>query len=115
MAQRYVSLQSGSGSRLVEPDLLAAAQYYDRVLYARPLDPEKRLMLAVLEDAVTCFQKWSFASSCRARARYKEVQDWFMNEKSDQLFRFETICEILGLNPDHIRAGLLYWKKNQRA
>jgi hypothetical protein len=113
MTEKHVSIQARLGMSLFEPDILATVQYYDRMLYARRLDPERMLMIAVLDDAVNCFQKWSFASSSRAKASYRELQDWFMNEKSDQLFGFENICEVLGLNPDYIRAGLVYWKKNR--
>jgi hypothetical protein len=34
-----------------------------------------------------------------------------LREGSDELFCFENICETLGLHPDHIRKGLLVWKK----
>lgn len=40
---------------LFQPDTLAAAQYFDNLRRTTILEPEKRLMLAVLEDAVSCF------------------------------------------------------------
>ena len=41
------------------------------------LDPEKVLMLAVLQDAVTCFQENIAATCKRKRALYQEAEEWF--------------------------------------
>ena len=70
------------------------------------------LMYAVLEDAITCFQRFSSASGARGRAEFNDAENWLMHEKSDWFFSFEPICEALSLNPDYIRAGLLRWRRN---
>jgi len=41
---------------LFEPDTLVAAQYFGNLRRKTLLDPEKRLMLAILEDAINCYQ-----------------------------------------------------------
>jgi hypothetical protein len=43
-------------SSLFDPDTLLSAQYFENLRRKTPIEPEKRLMLAVLEDAVNCFQ-----------------------------------------------------------
>ena len=43
-------------SSLFQPDTLLPAQYFETFRRKSHLEPEKRLMLAVLEDAVACFQ-----------------------------------------------------------
>jgi hypothetical protein len=35
----------------------------------------------------------------------------FLEKDSEGLFSFESICETLGLYPDHIRKGLMVWKE----
>lgn len=68
------------------------------------LGPEKTLMLAVLEDAVTYFRKPSRAR----RVKYREEEEaWFLGEDSDWLFSFVSICDALGLDAKSIRNELL--------
>jgi hypothetical protein len=38
-----------------------------------------------------------------------------MEEDSDEVFSFESICEILAIDPSYLRQGLLRWKKRMRA
>ena len=44
-------------TRMVEPDTMTPLQFYDRIFAEASLVPEKRLMLAVLEDAIASFQR----------------------------------------------------------
>jgi hypothetical protein len=53
---------------LFQPDTLLPAQYLETFRRKAPLEPEKRLMLSVLEDAVACFQKHLFSRDPRGRA-----------------------------------------------
>jgi len=68
-------------------------------------------MLAVLEDAVTCFQGY-FAARDKKEARlFREAEEWILQQdKSDWLLSFDDVCETLDLNPDYIREGLLRWQ-----
>ncbi len=43
---------------LFQPDTLLPDQYLDTFRRKLHLEPEKKLMLAILEDAVACFQKY---------------------------------------------------------
>src|SRR5215475_9566452 len=74
---------------------------------------EERLMLAVLEDAVDYFQKYFLARNPRGKQLFQEAEDWFFDKDGEELFSFESICDALGLNPNHIRKGLLVWKNAQ--
>jgi hypothetical protein len=77
-------------------------------------DGEERLMLAVLEDAVQCFQEYVMPKCPREQRLFQEAEDWFLNKKSDYIFSFEYICETLGFHFDHIRRGLMAWKEARR-
>lgn len=72
---------------------------------------EERLMLAVLEDAVEHFQKYFLARNPRGKQLFQEAENWFFDKDGEALFSFESICETLGLNSDHLRKGLLVWKE----
>jgi hypothetical protein len=41
---------------LFQPDALLAPQYFENFRRKTPLEPEKKLMLAILEDAVWCYR-----------------------------------------------------------
>ena len=69
------------------------------------------LMLAVLEDAISGYQKGVSAAGSNGKARYREAEDWLLNEKSDWPFSFEKICEALDLSPSYIRMGLSRWRQ----
>lgn len=98
---------------LFQPDILLAAQYVETVRTKASLEPEKRLMLTVLEDAVLCFQKGVFAGDRRRKALFPDAEEWIMEKNSDWPFSFENICEVLGLNPAYLRQGLLRWKQKK--
>jgi len=100
---------------LFQPDTLLPAQYFDTVRRKANSEPEKKLMLAILEDAIDCFQKYIFARDGRGKGIFREAEDWILEENSDLLFSFENIWEVLGFNPKYVRKGLLLWKEMKLA
>jgi hypothetical protein len=72
---------------------------------------EERLMLAVLQDAVKCFQEHVLAQHLWEKKLFEEAESWILEKNTNWLFSFENICDTLRLNPDYIRRGLLVWKK----
>ena len=72
---------------------------------------EKELMMAVLQDAVECFQTYVLATKPREKRLFQEAEDWILEKNSDWFFSFENICETLQLHPDYIRQGLTCWKE----
>jgi hypothetical protein len=77
--------------------------------------PEKRLMLAVLEDAVSDFQKYATASSGRGRRLFVEADTWFKSDSTDRLLDFENICQALALDPSFVRDSLRRWRIARRS
>src|SRR5688572_28423299 len=74
----------------VRPQTLSSAQYFDNRRRRIFLEPEKRLMLAILEDAVQCFQNNSFAQSVRGRRIFQEAKKWLVEADRDWVFSFEN-------------------------
>jgi hypothetical protein len=73
-------------------------------------DGEKRLMLAVLENATEDFQKYVLATDKRGKELFQDAEDWILDSDNPSLFSFDNICEHLQLDPDYMRQGLLRWK-----
>lgn len=67
---------------------------------------ERRLLLAVLEDAVASFLRYRTSRATRGRRLFREDEAWFMSSDQSWVFSFESICAQLHLDPDYIRRGL---------
>ena len=76
--------------------------------------PERRLMVAVLEDAVNRFRKHAGAKTNEGKAILAEEEQWFFGSGEDGPFSFETICDALGMDPDYLRGGLRRFKEAQQ-
>lgn len=96
---------------LFQPDTLLPEQYLDTFRRKLHLEPEKKLMLALLEDAIACYQKYLFARDSKGKALFEEAEEWVREPGSGSVFAFDSVCEALGLNPDYLRRGMAEWKK----
>jgi len=87
--------------RLFVPQVVVPAQWARR---SRAGLGERRLMVAVLLDAVAVYTK------CRARGvvnrRFREVDRWFRSQDREWPFAFERICEVLSMDAERIRAAI---------
>lgn len=106
MADRFVNL--------FEPDTLLPAQFFAAFSREGGLVRERRLMLAVLQDAVECYQKYALARDPKGRMLFEDAEEWIDMCEREWPFSYENICEILGLHPEYIRRGLSKWRQ-QRA
>ncbi|GIW41063.1 MAG: hypothetical protein KatS3mg076_1640 [Candidatus Binatia bacterium] len=98
--------------RLVEPEVLLPSQYYELIAGHHFLEGEKRLMLAIMEDAISCYQKYAGAKSGRAHRIFQEAEEWiFDRENSGWVFSFESICQALGIEAEFLRKGLVRWRE----
>lgn len=68
-------------------------------------------MLAVLQDAVTCFQEHVTAKCKRKQSLHHEAEEWISSTERCYLFAFENVCEALGFDADYMREGLMRWKR----
>ncbi len=99
---------------LFQPDTVSPAQYLETVCRKTHLEAEQELMLAVLEDAITCFQVHFAARDKKKTRLFRKAEEWILlQEKSNWLFSFDNICETLDLNPGYIREGLLHWQDHR--
>jgi hypothetical protein len=98
---------------IFQPDILIDAQFQASHKRRFHLDPERVLMLAVLQDAVICFQEHVSAKCKRKQSLHREAEDWISNSDRSYLFSFENVCESLGFDANYMRDGLLRWKRKR--
>ncbi len=72
----------------------------------------RALMLALLEDAIACFQGRFFKPSRTNDKLFEEAEEW-INSEDEGVVSFNNVCETLGLHPGQLRKGLERWKAKQ--
>jgi hypothetical protein len=99
---------------LFQPDTLLSDQYFENLRRKTFFEPEKRLMLAVLEDAIRYYQDNWFSRNSKRKRIFDETEEWILTPDSDWVFSFDHVCETLGLSPAYLRRGLLRWKQRKQ-
>lgn len=94
-------------ARILEPDIFLPSQFYGSGPLSRKLEGERRLMIAVLKDAVECLDKYRGSRSIAGQSLYEAAIEWIEDASNDWLFSFNNICDLLGFDPDYLREVLL--------
>jgi hypothetical protein len=102
--------ESAELGSLFAPSILTPEQYYDELRDDSALRPIKRLMLAILEDALRCLHKHADAKNGARRRTYREAEQWLCGDSGNALFSFTVVCETLGIEPEYLRSGLRQWR-----
>jgi hypothetical protein len=98
----------------LQPDTILPAQFFQSLRTKGRFDGERRLMIAVLEDAVNCFMKQIHATDPKARQLFLDAEEWIAVDDRTWFFAFENVCDTLDLDPDYVREGLFKWRAAER-
>ena len=97
-------------SYLFETDATLPAQYWHAVARKDNLAPEKKLLLAVLEEAI-----WTYRKNIATRGPLlHEVEEWLCAEDGKPPFSFQAICEVLELNSERLRREIMRSQSEKR-
>jgi hypothetical protein len=99
-------------ARILEPDIFLPSQFYGTGGLSRQLEGERRLMIAILKDAVECLDKYRGARNSAGQSHYENALEWVQDKSTEWLFSFTNICDLLGFDPDYLR-GVLLKRENQ--
>lgn len=100
---------TGAEERVAElfvPDTMLPSQYFDRVARRAEYDGERRLMIAVLEDAVDVYRKLAGARDVRRQQLFRDAEEWIESADRTWIFSFHNICDVLGIEAEYLRRGL---------
>jgi hypothetical protein len=89
-----------------EPDTLLPSQYFDRVRRSSAPSGERRLLIAVLEDAVHVYLTQCTARDAQRQGLFRDAEEWIESKDSSWFVSFENICAVLALDADYLRRGL---------
>ncbi len=91
-----------------QADVVLPAQFFDLLRQRSPVQGERRLMIAILEDAVTCIQKYVGAHTGHEQRLFQDARGWMLSDSADP-FSFQYVCEVVGLDPAYVRTGIERW------
>ena len=97
------------------PDTVLPDQFFGAMRQNAQLDPERRLMVAVLEDAVNVYLKQVLATDPKAQQLFVDAEEWIMADDPTWFFSFTNVCDTLDLDASYIRSGLRRWKERKLA
>lgn len=107
--QKVFGIPSADHHRL-QPSFFLPEQFFTASDQTASLwSGERRLMFAVLQDAVACWFRYRHARTAYGREVFREIRDWFWDTDQEGLFGFESICLHLDLNADYCRRKLMRW------
>ena len=88
------------------PDTLLPVQFFDRT--AASETPEKRLIFAVLLDAILQLRRGGEAVAA-------DAERWIRDEIADVPISFPLACDVLGIEAENLARGLLSWRSGSGA
>ena len=106
--------ETSGESPLDSADTVALTQYLETRGKQWDLEPEKKLMLAVLQDGIDCFRKNLLANDERKSTLLHEAEQWILDGDTSYLFSFDNVCEVFDIDPAYLRKGLMAYKRQQK-
>jgi len=109
------TIVSDTFAHLLQPDTLLPSQYFAALKRKGQHEPERRLAIAVLQDAVDCYQKHLRARDRKARQLFVDAEEWITSDDRTWPFSFDNVCDLLQISPEYLRRGLAVWKERELA
>lgn len=97
-----------------DPDIILPTQHFAAIQRKKFPSGEHRLLVALIQDAIECFQKHMHARDAKRRQLFLDAQGWIGSEDDRGVFSFNNVCMLLGMNPDYIRQGLANWSEQSK-
>src|SRR5216683_2446562 len=77
-------------------------------------EPIERLMFAILNDAIRCYQNNIGVRHRHSQHLFAETGEWLFSP-GNGLFSFESICELLEIDAPRLRRSLRRWRDQKLA
>lgn len=100
---------------LFEDDTTAPLEFLEISRRKDHPEPEKKLMFALLTDAVFCFQHYLDARQRSRKKLFVAADQWIFATEGEGLYAFESVCEHLDIDPNYLRGRLRRWKERKLA
>ena len=75
---------------------------------------ERRLILALIEEAIHTWQSNAFAEAPKGKREFHEAEEWFAGT-GEAMIPFEDACAVLSIDAQWLRARLQRWRAAEAA
>jgi hypothetical protein len=100
---------------ILSEHIILPSQFYDgRGYRIDAIEPIRRLMLAMLRDALVCIANRPGTGGFATHKAAREALAWIEDTNDREIFSFNSICDSLGINPDALRKSLADWQRSGR-
>ena len=99
------------GPGLFTPHVVLPCQFFTGGRSRGRFEGERRLLLALLEDAIQIYCKQTIPGGRRNRRLLRETEHRIHSADRQWVFSFERVCEALDLDPHYLRRGLRNWQR----
>jgi hypothetical protein len=99
---------------LIEHVILPSQFYDDRNCRIEEAVPIRRLMHAILRDALECVAGRTGKTGFSARKTSQEALDWIEDTDDREIFSFTSVCDSLQIDPEAVRTSLHNWRASGR-
>jgi hypothetical protein len=118
--QQFPTQPNGNGShqdpwRMFGPEIILPIQHTPPRDAQGRCEGERRLMLAVLEDAVVSLKLHMRGPSVHSRRLVAEIENWLASGSRAHAFAFGTICDVLGFDISAVRQAVKDWTRAERS
>ena len=97
----------GIADDLLIPTALRPVQFHDIWSRSRTISPERRLALAVVQQALNDLAGYRFARGWRRQRLYWDAYAWVADDDREWPYSFINLCEAAGLGVEAIRQRVL--------
>lgn len=73
---------------------------------SKELPPDKKLLWAILDDAIRCYVEHGRGNKHRKKALFREAAYWLFTIRPSYV-TFKSVCADLDINPDYLRKRLI--------
>jgi hypothetical protein len=91
---------------LLQADALLPVQFHNGHVHRATTEPLRRLMVAILVDAIRYFETNLESSRSAGLQEFAEARSWIFSDDDNGCFAFLAVCDALGIDPKAIRKGL---------
>jgi hypothetical protein len=96
---------------LSQADAVLPVQFHNGHAGTATAEPLRRLMVAILVDAIRCFQNKSKVRRPAGRQEFAEIRSWIFCDDGNGCFSFRAVCDALEIDPKAIRKRLTEWEE----
>lgn len=107
MQRRAPGTWFGVSDEALDPTVVQPVQFQDIWSRSAAVLPERRLALAVVQEALCDLVKFRFAPRRRAQRLYWQAYTWVAADDRQWPFSFVNLCDTLGLDAVALRRQFL--------